>query len=72
MLNYLRQLRADEKNVSFDVYLLSGLSLLGADIEEVDSVGLLTLSEGCRRMVPWTSISHICVNEERNEDSREN
>lgn len=63
MLNYLRQLRAEEDTASFDVYLHGGLSLLRVDVEEVDEVGLLTLHEGCRRLIPWTSVSHLVVNE---------
>ena len=63
MLNYLRQLKAEEKQVNFDVILLNGHTLPQVEIEEVDSVGLLTLCKGCRRLVPWAAVSHIVVNE---------
>jgi sRNA-binding regulator protein Hfq len=63
MLNYLRQLKAEGGVVSFDIYTINGYTFLQADVEEVDEVGLLCLSEGCRRAIPWTSVSHIVPNE---------
>ena len=69
MLRYLQERLGQGDQFPVDVVLKSGLLLERVEVVEADEFGLLTLRQACHRLIPWTSISYLIIEEVKNGDA---